>query len=97
MGGVRSASGSRACAIQRVARILRRLTRVRAGLWGDARPVGAGVLELREHYGPGYRVYCARHGAALVILLAGGDKGSQRRDIEHAKRYWKDWQGQEGG
>ena len=51
---------------------------------GDVRPVGAGVSELRIDYGPGYRVYFVRRGTALVILLAGGDKRTQQRDIAMA-------------
>lgn len=73
------------------ASIARRLTRLQAGLFGDAKPVGGGVIELREDFGPGYRVYCARHGATLVVLLAGGDKRTQQKDIERAKSYWQDW------
>jgi putative addiction module killer protein len=72
-------------------RIARRLTKLRAGLMGDWKAVGGGVIELREDYGPGYRVYCARHGSALIVLLAGGDKGTQQRDIERAQGYWQDW------
>ncbi|CBW76722.1 Hypothetical cytosolic protein (plasmid) [Mycetohabitans rhizoxinica HKI 454] len=49
------------------------------------------MLELRVHVGPGYRVYCGRHGNALVILLCGGDKRSQTADIRRAKEYWIDW------
>ncbi len=56
------------------------------GLAGDVAPVGGGISELRIHYGPGYRVYFQRRGTVLVILLCGGDKGSQARDIETAKR-----------
>lgn len=73
------------------ARIDRRLIRLRAGLYGDAKPVGGGVIELREDFGLGYRIYCARHGATLLVLLAGGDKRTQQRDIEHAQIYWQDW------
>lgn len=62
-----------------------RLVRVRAGLVGDAKPVGSGVWELRVDVGPGYRLYYVRRGAALVVLLCGGDKGSQDRDILRAK------------
>lgn len=72
-------------------RIATRLTRLRAGLMGDWKAVGGGVIELREDYGPGYRVYCARHGFALIVLLAGGDKHTQQRDIERAQSYWQDW------
>lgn len=79
------------------ARIIKRLARLRAGLWGDAKPVGGGVIELREAHGPGYRLYLAKHGEQLVILLAGGNKSTQRKDIEHAQCYWKDWKARQGG
>lgn len=72
-------------------RIAKRLTRLRVGLMGDTEAVGSGVIELREDYGPGYRVYCAKHGSTLVVLLAGGDKRTQQKDIEHAQSYWQDW------
>ena len=68
-----------------------RLRRVSAGNFGDCRPVGAGVSELRVDIGAGYRVYYGKHGQALVILLCGGDKGSQPADIMRAKTYWADW------
>ena len=68
-----------------------RFRRVSLGIFGDIKPVGEGVLELREDIGPGYRVYVGRHGAALVILLCGGDKRSQDADIKRAKEYWLDW------
>jgi putative addiction module killer protein len=68
-----------------------RLRRVVAGNFGDCRRVGKGVLELRVDIGPGYRVYCARHGQALVILLCGGDKRRQDTDIRQAQDYWADW------
>ena len=51
-----------------------------------------GVWELRIDQGPGYRVYCAMAGAVVVLLLCGGDKGTQDADIERAIGYWKDWQ-----
>jgi putative addiction module killer protein len=66
--------------------IAARLQRLVEGLWGDVAPVGDGVSELRIHFGPGYRVYFQRRGDTLVILLCGGDKGSQGRDIAAAKR-----------
>ena len=63
-----------------------RIARLATGNPGDARPVGQGVLELRINYGPGYRVYYARRGQQLIILLAGGDKDSQERDIARARQ-----------
>lgn len=68
------------------ARVLARVERLAAGNPGDVRPVGEGVSEMRIDYGPGYRVYCKRHGREMVILLAGGDKGSQASDIKAALR-----------
>jgi putative addiction module killer protein len=62
-----------------------RLARLMRGLLGDLRPVGDGVSELRIHTGPGYRIYLVRRGDVLVVLLHGGDKSSQARDIEKAK------------
>ncbi len=73
------------------ARIRIRLRQVESGNFGDCEPVGEGVIELRVHVGAGYRVYCARHGRAVVILLCDGDKGSQAADIVRAKRLWLDW------
>lgn len=67
------------------ARIAARVQRLALGNPGDVRPVGGGVSELRVHHGPGYRVYFARHGAALVVLLCGGDKSTQDRDIADAR------------
>jgi len=72
-------------------RVRQRVARVRLGNFGDARSVGDGVHELRIHAGPGYRVYFGREGDAVVILLCGGDKGSQARDIERAQDYWRDY------
>ena len=66
-------------------RIKKRIARVQIGLFGDVKPVGDGLSELRINHGPGYRVYFARRGDILVILLCGGDKGSQSRDIARAK------------
>ena len=70
--------------IQARARILVRVERLAAGNPGDVRPVGKGVSELRIDYGPGYRVYYTKHGKEVVILLAGGDKRTQAKDINTA-------------
>lgn len=67
-------------------RIGARIRRVSLGNLGDVKPVGEGVSALRIPYGPGYRVYLTRRGETVIILLAGGDKSSQRRDIARAKQ-----------
>lgn len=67
------------------ARIVKRMVRLADGQFGDAKPVGEGVYELRLFVGPGYRVYFMRKDDAVILLLAGGDKDSQSRDIERAK------------
>ena len=67
------------------AKIAARLARLELGNFGDAEPVGEGVSELRIHYGPGYRVYLVQRGEVLVVMLCGGDKSSQHRDIRWAK------------
>lgn len=66
-------------------RILARIRRLQLGNPGDVAPVGEGVSELRIHFGPGYRVYFLQQGAVLVVLLAGGDKKTQSRDIARAR------------
>ncbi len=68
------------------ARVMARIERLAAGNPGDARPVGEGVSELRIHYGPGYRVYYIQHAQRLVVLLAGGGKKTQAKDIKTALR-----------
>jgi putative addiction module killer protein len=73
------------------ARIRVRIRQLQAGNFGDCEPVGEGVLELRIHVGAGYRVYCARHGKAVVLLLCGGDKASQAVDIRRARELWSEW------
>ncbi len=73
------------------ARILTRMRQVEAGNLGDCASVGEGVMELRVHLGAGYRVYCGRSGTNWVILLCGGDKASQLKDIQRAKQFWANW------
>jgi len=72
------------------ARIQTRIDRLQLGLAGDVKPVGEGVSELRIDYGPGYRIYFAQRGRALVILLAGGDKRTQDKDIKTALKLARD-------
>jgi putative addiction module killer protein len=68
-----------------------RLNRIRLGNFGDCKSVGGGIEELRIDFGPGYRVYYGRDGSFVVVLLCGGDKRSQARDILTAQKYWKEY------
>lgn len=74
-------------------RIVKRVKQAAAGHFGDCGPVGEGVSEIRIDYGPGYRLYYAREGDTIYLLLAGGIKDSQPRDIRRAKAIWKDVKG----
>ncbi len=74
--------------------IATRIMRLAEGLAGDVEPVGEGVSELRIHHGPGYRVYFQQRGNVMILLLCGGDKGSQNRDIAAAKKLAKEWSAQ---
>jgi putative addiction module killer protein len=67
------------------AKILVRIDRLRIGLVGDTKSIGNGVMELRIDFGPGYRIYYTKRNKELIILLAGGDKGSKNRDIHKAQ------------
>ena len=73
------------------ARVRTRLARLRLGNFGDTNSLGGGLHELRIDHGPGYRVYFGRAGDRLVLLLCGGTKRTQSRDIEQARIYWRDY------
>jgi len=75
------------------ARIDARIARAAAGNLGDVKPVGGGVFEMRIDHGPGYRLYFVRRGGELIILLCGGDKAGQARDIKRALRIAADLEG----
>jgi putative addiction module killer protein len=77
------------------AKIRTRLDRLKLGNFGDCKTLQEGVCELRIHYGPGIRIYYGKIGNKVVLLLCGGDKSSQDKDIEKAKEYFKDYQSRE--
>lgn len=68
-----------------------RLNRIRLGNFGDCKFVGGGVEELRIDFGPGYRIYYGREGSLVAVLLCGGSKRTQARDVLRAQRYWKEY------
>lgn len=72
-------------------RILQRLRRLEQGNYGDVAPIGDGLSELRMFFGSGYRIYFGEDGENIVIVLCGGDKSTQEKDIENAKAYWKEY------
>jgi putative addiction module killer protein len=78
--------------IQARARIRTRLDRLSLGNFGDHRALGGGIYELKIDWGPGYRVYCAKTGKTIILLLCGGDKKTQAQDIKHAKDYLKEYE-----
>ncbi|RIV54648.1 type II toxin-antitoxin system RelE/ParE family toxin [Burkholderia pseudomallei] len=78
------------------ARVLVRTSRMAAGNFGDCKLLTEGVSELRIDYGPGYRVYYARAGEQVILLLIGGDKRKQQADIDSAVAYWNDWKRRNG-
>ena len=67
-------------------RLSRRLDKAQRGNLGDVKPVGDSVFEMKEHFGPGWRMYYAKRGDTLIVMLGGGDKGSQKSDIAKAKQ-----------
>lgn len=67
-------------------RLARRLEKAQKGNLGDVKPVGDGVFEMREHFGPGWRMYYVQHGAVLIVMLGGGEKSTQTADIDKAVR-----------
>ena len=73
------------------ARIQARILRFELGNLGDHKSVGSGVWEARVMFGPGYRLYFGKDGASIIVLLVGGDKGSQARDISRAQGFWADY------
>ena len=77
-------------------RINSRMIQAESGNFGDTAPVGDGVSEMRIHYGPGYRLYFIRRGAMVIVLLCGGDKATQSRDIQRAKRLAAHWRQDNG-
>lgn len=79
------------------ARIENRILRLHQGNYGDYKALQKGVNELRLHFGAGYRVYYAEDGNTLVILLSGGDKGTQTKDIKKAIGYWKEYKEEKHG
>lgn len=81
---------------QALARVDVNLRRLSAGNTSHLKSVGDGVLELKIDWGPGYRVYLARSGLDVVLLLAGGTKSRQHRDIAEAKRYWQTYKDAKG-
>ncbi|MBW4689002.1 MAG: type II toxin-antitoxin system RelE/ParE family toxin [Komarekiella atlantica HA4396-MV6] len=74
------------------AKIRNRFKRIESGNLGDYRSVGEGVCELKIDYGPGYRIYFGQTGSTIVILLCGGDKSTQEKDIQIAREYWRDYE-----
>jgi len=78
-------------------RVAQRIDRINQSNFGDSKFIGEGVHELRLAFGPGFRIYYGIDGTQLIILLCGGDKSSQTKDIEKAKKYWKEYKEQKYG
>ena len=86
-----SPDGSTASAHPQAAKVATALARMERGNLSNAKSVGAGVFEYRMHFGPGYRLYFGRDGDRLIVLLGGGTKVRQQRDIEAARRLWREY------
>ena len=71
------------------------LDRVKMENFGNFKPLGQGLAELKIHYGPGFRVYYGQSGKKIILLLTGGDKSSQQKDIKKAREYWEDYRRRE--
>lgn len=80
--------------IRAKARIAQRLERLSLGNLGDYKSIGDGLYELRIDYGSGYRIYFGQIGLVVILLLCGGDKSTQNRDIRKSKEYWRDFRSQ---
>lgn len=76
-------------------RLARRINKARRGLLGDVAPVGDGVSEMREFFGPGWRMYYVMQGTTIILMLGGGDKSTQERDIEQAKALALEWRNEQ--
>jgi putative addiction module killer protein len=72
-------------------RIIARVVRLEQGNYGDCQPIGEGLSELRLFFGAGYRVYFGEHNGKIIVILCGGDKSTQSKDIKQAKAYWKEY------
>lgn len=82
LGGLRDARAK--------AKVIMQVDKMELGLFGDSQPIGDGLSELRIHYGPGYRIYYGKEGRQVYLLLCGGDKSTQPKDIQQAKACWQD-------
>ncbi|MBI4179817.1 type II toxin-antitoxin system RelE/ParE family toxin [bacterium] len=80
-----------------IAKLDVRLTKLMLGNFGKWRAVGEGVIELKEDFGPGYRIYVAEDGPVIVVILCGGDKSTQTADIKRAKEYWRTYKSRKRG
>jgi len=83
--------------VQAAVKVRRSVARMEIGNFGDAKPIGKGVIKHRIDFGPGYRIYFGRDGDEPVILIAGGTKQRQQKDIETAQSYWADYRDRKRG